>query len=132
MSYILITRLYFLLIRIYFLSGMQCICKFVFDIIGFRNSRIFSEKIKPFEFKSNFLSSFVRNIRFKGTIWVAFHGVSKALFSSFLGSVVIHISTKISKLSVKKWKFSVLSNFLCFHVRNNSYVKLLFRQCFVG
>ena len=86
---------------------MQCICKFVFDIIGFRNLRIFSEKIKPFEFKSNFLSSFVRNIRFKGTIWVAFHGVFKALFSAFEGAVIIHISTNISKLSVKKWKILI-------------------------
>ena len=110
------------------LSCIQFINYFLFLTIGiFKNSRIFGEKIKPFEFKSNFLSSFVRNNRFKGTVWVAFHGVSKGLFSAFLGICYYSYLNKNFEIVSEKMKiFEFLSNSLHFHVGSNSYLKFLF------
>ena len=106
---------------------------FVFNIIGiFKNSLIFSEKIKPFEFKSNFLSSCIRKNRFKGIVWVAFHGVSKALFSIILRFWYYPYLSKNFEIVSEKMKIlDFWSNFHRFHIRYNSYLKFLFRQLFV-
>lgn len=105
---------------------------FLFDIIGIvKNSLIFSEKIEPIEFKSNFNSSFVRKNRFKGTIWVAFHAVSRAHFSAFLRFCYYpYLNKNFENVSEKMKMFDPSSHFLRFYVRNKSYLKFLFRQLF--
>ena len=88
-------RLYFQVIWICALSVIQFI-----NFLCFWHNRYH----KTFEFKSNFLSSCGRNIRFKGTVWVAFHGVSKDLFSAFLRFCYYSYLNKNFEIVSKKMK----------------------------
>ena len=103
---------------------MQMLQLFVFDINGFlKNSRIFSEKIKPFEFKANFVSSFgiTDSKELFGQLFMVFPRVY------FLRICYYPYPNKNFEIISEKMKFfEFLSNSLHFHVRSNSYLRFLF------
>ena len=100
---------------------------FYFDKIVASKLREFS--VKPFQFKSNFLSSCANN-RFQGTVWVVFHGISKALFSAYLSYLPLSISQQnCRKFSEKSGIFSVLLNFVCYGLRLKAILVYYFDYC---
>ena len=88
--------------------------------------------MKIFDLKTNFLSFCVRiNDNRRNVFWLAFHRVPGLNLLSFLISVIMHTSTKLSKNQWKIDKFHFLAISSLFMLNKDSSLTLLFRQILV-
>ena len=121
------------MIQVCLLSGIQCIISiFLTNSVASRLREFSVKKIKPFEFKSNFLSSCIRNKSFEGTVRVTFMVFPVLYFLCFFRFCDYpYLSKNIEIISEKMKILGFRSNFHGFHVRYNSQLKFSFRQPFV-
>ena len=82
-----------------------------------------------FEYQSIFQSFCVRNVKFKGFIWVFFHSLPKAQLSAFLSVLPSSISQQICRKFSEKMKILFFVPIIfAFMLNKNRHLNLLIRQ----